>query len=295
MLLETQQVPVNEFTGKPLKAANVTIPTATVKRRKCGTGPFDDNWLNLDCCGLFCALITYGLHLYAIYAVCLVLLPPWMSDTDDEGVRHLSWMGHFTRLSFSATAVLAMAAHFKAMTTDPGAVPPDAAPLEEPMVASPTESESANEASPQQRGKRLCRRCKTFKPKRAHHCSVCGRCIIKMDRKYLHNNEVGSGARTWNSRFSQSMLAWNRPLPLGQQLCGYWQPQVFFAICFLYLLVVSLFLHTGHGALLHLHESAWSFTQPSFNLSRSALSTLTDTGTGGRGYFVWHVHELYDH
>ena len=30
-------------------------------------------------------------------------------------------------------AVLAIAAHFKAMTTDPGAVPPDAIPLEEPQ------------------------------------------------------------------------------------------------------------------------------------------------------------------
>lgn len=195
MRLEMPQVPVNEFNGKPLKIANTAIPaaaatpTATVKRRKYGTGPFDENWLNLDCCGLICAMVTYGLHLYAIYAVCLILLPPWMSETDPEGVRHLTWMGHLTRLAFSSTAALAIAAHFKAMTTDPGAVPPDALPLEEP--ATPTVAElSPSQQPPQRRGKRLCRRCKTFKPKRAHHCSVCGRCIIKMDRKFLFTHWV---------------------------------------------------------------------------------------------------------
>lgn len=194
MLLETQQIQVNEFSGNPLKIANTTIPTiptATVKRHKYGTGPFDENWLNLDCCGLFCAMITYGLHLFAMYAVCVILLPPWMSETDDEGIRHLTWMGHFHRLAFSATAILAMAAHFKAMTTDPGAVPPDALPLEETHgpslvpLPSPEDENNTESAPQQQRGKRLCRRCKTFKPKRAHHCSVCRRCIIKMDRKCL--------------------------------------------------------------------------------------------------------------
>ena len=28
---------------------------------------------------------------------------------------------------------------------------------------------------------RECYRCTNFKPPRAHHCSVCNRCIIKMD------------------------------------------------------------------------------------------------------------------
>ena len=160
-------------------------PVATVRRNKCGTSPFDENWLNMDCCGLLCAGITYCLHAYGVYAVCLVLLPPWMSVTDLNGVRSMSFMGHFHRLAFTLVAVLAVAAHYKAMTTDPGAVPPDATPLEDasPDIETAAKSGEDGESPSKRKGKRLCRRCNAFKPKRAHHCSVCKRCIIKMDRK----------------------------------------------------------------------------------------------------------------
>jgi palmitoyltransferase len=102
----------------------------------------------------------------------------------------MSIMGHFHRLGFTMVAVLAVYAHFKAMTTDPGAVPPDAVPLEEPKpdVEGATNGESGETdpmiAPSARKGKRICRRCNAFKPKRAHHCSVCRRCIIKMDREY---------------------------------------------------------------------------------------------------------------
>ena len=99
---------------KPDPPAQIAV--ATVKRNKCGTSPFDENWLNMDCCGLFCAGITYGLHFYGVYAVCLVLLPPWMSTTDEDGVRSLTFMGHFHRMAFTMVAVLAIAAHFKVVT-----------------------------------------------------------------------------------------------------------------------------------------------------------------------------------
>ena len=164
------------------------VAVATVRRNKCGTSPFDENWLNLDCCGLFCAFITYCLHMYGVYAVCMVLLPPWMSTTDDvTGIRSLTFMGHFHRLGFTLVAVMASYAHFKAMTTDPGAVPPDAMPLSEQQKNNNQIIENGENngdvTKPSRKGKKLCRRCNAYKPKRAHHCSVCGRCIIKMDRK----------------------------------------------------------------------------------------------------------------
>jgi palmitoyltransferase ZDHHC3/7/25 len=170
---------------------------ATVKRNKYGTGPFDENWLNVDCCGLFCAAITYMLHMYGVYATCLILIPPWMSTVSEDGIRSISPMGHLNRTAFTLIAVLAVYAHFKAMTTDPGAVPPDAQPIPE-LGDMNGEVEGGGESAeflggdplqpppqPKKKGKRLCRRCNAFKPKRAHHCSICRRCIIKMDRKLL--------------------------------------------------------------------------------------------------------------
>lgn len=64
------------------------------------------------------------------------------------------------------------------MTTDPGAVPKDAKPLPN----DPEENDyEASESRSGDRFKKFCRRCKAFKPARAHHCSICGRCIVKMD------------------------------------------------------------------------------------------------------------------
>lgn len=180
------------------------IANATVLRKKWGTGPFDENWLNVDCCGLFCALMTYGLHVFGCYAVCVVLIPPWMSYIGENGVRIITTSGQFHRISFCSVAAIASASHFKAMTTDPGAVPPDAKPLPDPeengeqKVQNETSDDDVPLVKPtntsSMRGRRLCRRCNTFKPARAHHCSVCKRCIIKMDHHCPWvNNCVGIG------------------------------------------------------------------------------------------------------
>lgn len=163
-----------EETPPPVQTATRKPPSlATVKRRMFGTGPFDQHWLNLDCCGLFCAAFTYGLHMYGIYAVCFVLVPPWMSVTNEDNQHVLTMWGHIHRTLFTAIAVLACVSHFYAMTTNPGAVPPDAMPLPDPdeeMNENGKKTEEEILVAPNQKGKRLCRRCRTFKPQRAHHC-----------------------------------------------------------------------------------------------------------------------------
>lgn len=98
--------------------------------------------------------MTYSLILYADYVVTFVLLLP---------VYSISATGMFHILLFNAACFMAAFSHWRAMTTDPGAVP-----------INPPAEESANPLP-------ICRRCKSYKPRNAHHCSICKRCILKMD------------------------------------------------------------------------------------------------------------------
>ena len=82
------------------------------------------------------------------------LILPWLG---------FSFWGSFHAISWNALAALALVSHLRAMLSNPGAVPAHAKPAD-PAYWS-----------------RECYRCNNFKPPRAHHCSVCNRCIIKMD------------------------------------------------------------------------------------------------------------------
>ena len=63
------------------------------------------------------------------------------------------------------------------MTTDPGAVPKNAMPCLDDDAE--MDYEAVGERSTKY--KKFCKRCKAFKPVRAHHCSICARCIIKVN------------------------------------------------------------------------------------------------------------------
>lgn len=74
------------------------------------------------------------------------------------------------------------------MMTDPGAVPREATPLPEDDEAASGgleegkggDGQGGGSADGKRRVRKYCRRCNAFKPPRAHHCSICRRCIIKM-------------------------------------------------------------------------------------------------------------------
>ena len=70
-------------------------------------------------------------------------------------------------------------------------MPKDAAPLPESyddVLEVGSGFEAASEAAArtaelrQRRAARAkeCRHCKSFKPPRAHHCNMCGRCVVKV-------------------------------------------------------------------------------------------------------------------
>ncbi|XP_002132016.2 palmitoyltransferase ZDHHC3 [Ciona intestinalis] len=120
-------------------------------------------WLVKDVCGLICVFITWGLVLYAQFVVNIVMLLPEIFNQPIYGT--------FNILLFNSLAILALSSHFKSMTTDPGAIPKGNATKEklESMNLQPGEIVYK------------CAKCYSIKPERAHHCSVCKRCIRKMD------------------------------------------------------------------------------------------------------------------
>ncbi|XP_050294760.1 palmitoyltransferase ZDHHC3 [Anthonomus grandis grandis] len=118
-------------------------------------------WCIRDICGIICAILTWLLILYAEFVVMSVILYP-SSNTLYSVIN---------TILFQTCAFLAFASHLKTMFTDPGAVPKG----------------NATKAMMKQMGLRegqivfKCTKCCSIKPDRAHHCSVCQRCIRKMD------------------------------------------------------------------------------------------------------------------
>jgi len=142
-----------------------------------GTSFHAEKWLSLDVCGLMGATCSWGVHIYALIVVAAKLLSN-------------SWIAIVIYVAFYVpAALLAMASLFKAWTTDPGAVPLGARPLTIVRRASSSSvgsnGNSESDASPSLTSRRAMRRChkcnNNYKPPRAHHDSVTGRCIVKFD------------------------------------------------------------------------------------------------------------------
>ncbi|KAK1377081.1 S-acyltransferase [Heracleum sosnowskyi] len=88
-------------------------------------------------------------------------------------------------LLFHLLLVMLLWSYFSVVFMDPGGVPPNWKPVvdeengEADLLAGSEFSQLAGE--PTNLGVRYCRKCNQLKPPRCHHCSVCGRCILKMD------------------------------------------------------------------------------------------------------------------
>ncbi|KAI6238290.1 Palmitoyltransferase [Aphelenchoides fujianensis] len=121
-------------------------------------------WCNKDICGIFCAMFTWFLMGYAQFCVCFVMMASWPARPLWQGVNFAIFQSFF---------VLSFLSHFRTMTTDPGAVPKGN--LTEDYLQR-LERERAVGAPIYK-----CQRCASVKPERAHHCSVCDRCIKRMD------------------------------------------------------------------------------------------------------------------
>jgi len=129
-----------------------------------GTSFEATHWRSLDPCGCLGVTATLSVHLFAYFTAAIYLVEGSMLST-----------AVFVLL-YTPIAVLAISSLFMAWSTDPGAVPLGARPLVTLKRAGSREDQAL--ANSQQRAMRRCPKCgENFKPSRAHHDSVTGRCI----------------------------------------------------------------------------------------------------------------------
>jgi len=192
----------------------------------CGSGTSFESkrWLSLDPCGIFGILLSWSVHLYAISVIPLMLLSNSMLST-------VIYFAFYLPVAFLAMASLFMASTSDPGAVPLGARPlvtvrrassilSGDGTLEGDDVAaggdddvvpssgsdSPTGTRQQQEplqplappppptSSTRQRAIRRCHKCQdNFKPPRAHHDSVTGRCIVKFDHFCPWvNNAVGA-------------------------------------------------------------------------------------------------------
>ncbi|KAH8020058.1 hypothetical protein HPB51_023941 [Rhipicephalus microplus] len=157
-------------------------------------------WFVRDICGIICAVMTWLLVLYAQYVVVGVILLPSLH----------TYYGTFHLMLFELLAFLAVFSHVRTMVTDPGAVPRGTATRE------------AVEQLGLREGRLVykCPKCSCLKPERAHHCSVCQRCIRKMDHHCPWvNNCIGENNQKFFVLFTVSTRLCSKPVST------YWLPK----------------------------------------------------------------------
>ncbi|CAK0799131.1 unnamed protein product, partial [Prorocentrum cordatum] len=133
------------------------------------------SWFVWDCCGGLCVIITYGLLCFANSVV--FRLGRWPGGETGASACLAAYQMLFT---------LGLLSHIACMLTDPGATPLNREALDDPSV-------------------KQCLKCMAPKPPRSHHCSVCRRCILKMDHHCpWMNNCVGA----WNQKHFMLFLVY---------------------------------------------------------------------------------------
>jgi hypothetical protein len=139
------------------------------KNHFCGFG-----WWNKDICGLLCCFMTWLLLFYGQFGVITIM----MQSFNEHQIHQSINFGVFEILWF-----MALFSHLKTMLTNPGTVPKGT--LDEHVKTMES-----------QKGEVFlkCTKCSSVRPERAHHCSICDRCIRRMDHHCPWvNNCVGEG------------------------------------------------------------------------------------------------------
>jgi len=182
-------------------------------------------WLSLDPCGLLGITFSYGVHIfalvvivrqllshslvfatlfYALYVPCaaLALISLFMASTTDPGAVPMGARPLVTvtvRRANSASSETASSPpppnDDATLSADPASSPSSSGLSSPPTTTNDTTSTTRLPRTLQQRrGVRRCHKCgDNYKPPRAHHDSVTGRCIVKFDHYCPWvNNAIGA-------------------------------------------------------------------------------------------------------
>ncbi|KAK8487287.1 hypothetical protein V6N11_012790 [Hibiscus sabdariffa] len=130
--------------------------------------------------GSIMILLVLGVVGVTYYSVVVTNYGPALLD----GGLH-SLLSAVVLILFHFLLVMLLWSYFSVVLTDPGSVPPNWRPTadEERGEADPLNDSEFNGLPSDSSNQRIryCRKCNQLKPPRCHHCSVCGRCVLKMD------------------------------------------------------------------------------------------------------------------
>jgi len=138
-------------------------------------------WIILnDPCGLACFVFAVSATWFTNYVVVHHVLVPWLRWSP-IGITHFC--------VFELIVVLAFIAHLRCAFTNPGTLLKGGLKGSEVSTFRRIEYLLGRSAC----STRACRRCRSIKPERAHHCSICASCIVRMDHHCPWvNNCVGA-------------------------------------------------------------------------------------------------------
>ncbi|KIZ07589.1 hypothetical protein MNEG_0358 [Monoraphidium neglectum] len=108
-------------------------------------------------------VLSTFVYLYVVCVTCAIL--PWLS-VSVPGMSNLAVL--------TVTTVLALWCFVACIFFDPGRVPAGWQPDAE-------DGPKLQEVKKKDGGLRFCQKCGVHKPPRTHHCSVCQRCVLRMD------------------------------------------------------------------------------------------------------------------
>ncbi|CAJ2507222.1 Uu.00g084080.m01.CDS01 [Anthostomella pinea] len=123
-----------------------------------------------NCLTYFPLAFVYGLTTWAVWVV--------VNIGSTTAKNHESWTG--TKSSIVGVLLYLMLnwCYTTAVFTSPGSTTNDAGYSTLPTVAPPSTTSFTVKSNGELR---FCKKCQARKPDRAHHCSTCRRCVLKMD------------------------------------------------------------------------------------------------------------------